>query len=307
MNKKVIVSMTTIPCRQKRLAENVESLLTQSYNFNVLLINIDDNLSDEEYQWYEDFAKQDYRIVINKSEAKWRSCNKLLPALTMYPDDIIITVDDDIYYPKDSLKELIKIYVNNPDCIIVHEINPLDLRDDKINYFNAYDIKMGQKEWGKYLSNCALFPPKVFEGTDLFDYDKMMYCTDGNHDELWFWVNSTLNNIKVIASPYIRTFNPDVRSEWQEDEYRLCKINDDSMMKVYADRITELYGKRLLHNITNNKTEFILTTDNVQHFCATYQTIKSIFYYGFTVDMSRLTNAWRHTVNWVMQGNVFKF
>lgn len=307
MREKVIVSMTTIPCRQKRLAENIESLLTQSFNFDILLINIDDNLSDEDNKWYEDFSKQDYRIIINKSDAKWRSCNKLLPALEKFPNDIVITVDDDIYYPVDSLKELVKQYEKTPDCIVVHEINPLDLTDGLINYHNTYDVKLGQKEWGKYLSNCALFPPKIFDGSDIFDYNKMMYCTNGNHDELWFWINSTLNNVKVVATPYIRTFFSNVNSEWQEDEYRLCKINDSNMMVEYAKRITELYGKRLLHNITNNKTEFVITSENVQHFCYAFKIIKILYSYGFTVDTSRLTQDWKNVVNWVMNGNDFIF
>ena len=85
-------------------------------------------------------------------------------------------------------EELVKQYEKTPDCIVVHEINPLDLKDGLINYHNTYDAKLGQKEWGKYLSNCALFPPKIFDGSDLFDYNKMMYCTNGNHDELWFWI-----------------------------------------------------------------------------------------------------------------------
>ena len=130
--KKIIISMTTIPCRKKRLEENLPSILNQSYKFNKLVINIDDNLTKEDYLFYNSLKKLDKRIKINKADAKWRSCNKLLPTLKLYPEDIIITIDDDIYYPVDSIKYLVEEYKKNPECIIAHEINPI--------YTDVYEI-----------------------------------------------------------------------------------------------------------------------------------------------------------------------
>lgn len=50
MNK-IIVSLTTLPCRQERLVENLPSIRNQSYAFDKLVINIDDNLSEEEFNF----------------------------------------------------------------------------------------------------------------------------------------------------------------------------------------------------------------------------------------------------------------
>lgn len=46
-----------------------------------------------------------------------RSYKKLVPALSEYPDDLIFTVDDDIYYPKDTLQIVMKEYHRNPNRI----------------------------------------------------------------------------------------------------------------------------------------------------------------------------------------------
>ena len=78
-------------------------------------------------------------------------------------------------------------------------------------------------------------------------------------------------------------------------------------MLLYSKNITELYGERLLNIIKNNKTEFILTKDNVQHFCLAYDTIKILYNYGFVVNTDLLTASWKKMVEWVMKGNKFIF
>lgn len=300
MDKKVIISMTTIPCRQERLKANINSILEQSYIFDKLIINVDDNLSNEEYEFYNNFSEIDKRIVINKSDAKWRSCNKLLPTLKLYPDEVIITCDDDIYYPIDCFKELIDQYNKTPDCIIAHEVNPIIINNDftYVDVFNGYDIKLKQKEYGKYLSNCCLFPPHVFDNTDLFDYEKMMECTNGTHDELWFWVNSMLNSIQCIGLNYVHSFGPEHLKEYTENEYALHHINSQNdVMRAYMDKINHLYGKQILEHIKNKKPVFNIDHNNIYSFFFALPYIKYIYWYGYNINCQTLTKDWLNMLN----------
>lgn len=296
---KVIVSMATIPSRMSRLEENMPSILNQSYHFDTLIINILDDLSDDEYKFYEKIKKLDARITLNKCNKKWRSCNKLLPTLKSHPDDVIITIDDDIYYPVDCFKLLIEQYEKTPDCIIAHEINPLLLNNEKnyIDFINGYDIMLMQKEFGKYLSGCTLYPPHVFDDTDIFDYDKMMYCTNATHDELWFWVQSTLKNVKCVGLNYVRSFDPEVITPYQEDEFKLSSINiQPEINKKYMDAINEMYGEKLLTNILNHKIVFELNKDNVYSFLFLLPYINIIYSYGYVVKIDNLTKDWQNKV-----------
>ena len=112
-----IVSMTTIPSRKGRLKDLINIILKQSrQGFEKFCINIDDNLSKEDYEFYDILKEMDNRIEINICDHKWRSCNKLLPTLKKYPNDIIITVDDDVAYPKDCIMQLVIEHVKHPDC-----------------------------------------------------------------------------------------------------------------------------------------------------------------------------------------------
>ena len=295
IDEKIILSMTTIPKRKDRLTDNLPAILNQSYKFDKLIINIDDNLSDDDYDFYNALKKIDDRIEINKAEAKWRSCNKLLPTLKKYPDDVIITVDDDIYYPKDTIKKLVEKWKEEPDCIIAHEINPIAISSDNkyVTYLNAFDIMLMQKEFGKYFSNCCLFPPHVFDGTDLYDYDKMMECTNGTHDELWFWVQSTINGVYCIGLDYVRSFAPEMLKQYEEGEYQLTNINNSNeKIKEYMDKINGLYGEKLLETIFTKRTKFFVDNDNVQLFIAKLPSILRLYDYGFSIVVGDITKAW---------------
>ena len=291
---KIIVSMTTIPKRKDRLIDNLPYLLNQSYHFDKFIINIDDNLSEEDYKWYNELKEKDERIEINKAEAKWRSCNKLLPTLKSYPDDVIITLDDDIAYPPHTIKCLIDEYVKNPAYIIAHEINPIVLIDKKyVTYLNAYDAMLKQKEWGKYFSNCCLFPPHVFDGSDLYDYDKMMECTNGTHDELWFWVNSTINGVQCIGLNYVKSFAPEMLRQYEEGEYQLTAINNSNeKITEYMDKINEIYGERLISNILSKKVIFTINQDNIYAFEYLLPKIMNLYRDGFLVKTEGLTKDW---------------
>lgn len=304
-NKKIILSMATMPCRKERLKENLPSIYSQSYDFDVLILNVNNNVTDEDMNWYNELSNSYDKIMVNKCEDKWKSCNKLLPTLKMYPDDIIITIDDDIFYPKDCIKELIMQYLKTPDCIVAHEINPLKIIDNKINYDNGYDIKLKQKEWGKYLTGCALFPPHIFDNTELYDYDKMIYCTDGIHDELWFWINSTLNGVQCIGLNYVKSFQMDIKTPWKDEEYRISSVlnGKQSPINSYMNKINELYGARLMEIINSKKVLFTLDCNNIATFLHEAPFIKHLYSYGFNVNIDALTKEWAHLLNSVLNKN----
>lgn len=289
----VIVSMTTIPKRKKRLLDNLPYLLKQSYKFDKLIINVDDNLSDEDYMFYEKLKELDSRIEINKAEAKWRSCNKLLPTMKKYPHDIIITLDDDIAYPKDSVKYLVEEHEKHKGCVIAHEVNPIIVKNNNVTYVNGYDVKLHQVEWGKYLSNCALFPPYSFDD-DVYDYDKMMQCTNGTHDELWFWVQTTIHGVQCIGLNYVRSMAPEMLEEYQEGEYNLSTFNNtQTKIDEYMKKINDMYGKRLIDNINKKPIIFTVTKDNLYSYLLLLHYIMKLYPIGTRFVLRDLTKSWK--------------
>ena len=302
-----IVSMTTIPSRLHMLEVNLESLLNQSYQFDKLVINIDDNISKEDLEKYEKLKAISSKIELNQCESKWRSCNKLLPTLQRYPNDVIITVDDDVYYQDKCIEELVKHYELLPTpqkIIIAHEINPIFIKQQEnyVGYYNTWDYKFKQVEYGKYLSNCCLFPPHVFDGTMLFDYEKMMKYTNGLHDELWFWLCSTLNGIQCIGLNYIQSFEGEVKVKYEEGDFTLGSINGQAnVIKDYMDKISKDFGEQLIGQIKSKPTLFTITKDNIYALLAFQDNLKQLYNYGFQIQFYKdLTSYWKKyfSINW---------
>ena len=299
----VIVSMTTIPKRMKRLEDNLPAILHQTFRYDKLIINVDDNLTEEEYQWYENLKQYDQRIEVNKADAKWRSCNKLLPTLKKYPHDVIITCDDDVFYPMDTIKCLMEEHYKHPQCIIAHEVNPITINNNFISYVNGYDVKLMQVEWGKYLSNCCLFPPYSFD-EDLFDYEKMMQCTNGTHDELWMWIQSTLHGVQCVGLNYVRSFAPEMLQPYIDGEYCLSSFNNSSdKIAAYMIKINEMYGKKLLEQISKKPVVFTVTKDNIYSFFFLLPYIKGM-YANSVIQMDGLTKDWTNKLLGVLNGQI---
>lgn len=301
-----IVSMTTIPSRKKRLEDNIKSILNQSWQgFKKYCINIDDNLSKEDYEFYDNLKQLDNRIEINICNHKWRSCNKLLPIINKYPDAVVITVDDDIEYPKDCLLKLVETHQKHLDCIIAHETNPLTILNGKfVRFNNDLDVKLLQRGYSKYLSNCCLFPPHVFDNTDVLDYDKMMECTKGLHDELWFWINSTINNVAVIGLNYVYTFEDYCLSDTYSDGYRLTDINmQPNVVKEYNDKIIKMYGDRLNEVVGKEKVRFVIDCDNMYSFMYQYGMIKYFYAGNYIVNLQNLTERYKKIIKEFLSKN----
>ena len=305
----IIVSITTIPKRLNYLDRVLPILLNQTLKYDKLVINLDNNLTSNEYEAYEKLAERDPRIEVYKDcDPKWRSANKLLPTIQRYTDAVVITMDDDLEYPLTCCEELYNKWKDNKDCIICQEINPTIYRDGKLEYLNTLDIKLMQREFGKYLTHSCLFPPHVFDGTEVFDFDKMMKLTNGTHDELWFWEQTTLKGVQVIGLDYTMSYGIDSTIQHKEGEYTLTDTNKiPENIDEYNRKFNEEYGYRIGRILSAKPIEFFVTRENLQAHVGSLWQIKQL--YGgfpnivFWVDSSMLkSHVWYLSTRLQMNG-----
>ena len=99
---KLIVTLTSFPQRMYDIHFTLYSLLNQSLKPDAVLLW----LSEEEFPNREkDVPNAVLKLQENGLTIKWvkenlRSYKKLIPALKEYKNDILVTADDDIYYPQ---------------------------------------------------------------------------------------------------------------------------------------------------------------------------------------------------------------
>ncbi len=301
----VIVSMTTIPIRKELLLKTLPYILKQKF-VKKICINLDNNLSKEDYDFYDKLPITDSRIEINKEcDPKWRSCNKLLPTIRKYPNDAIVTMDDDISYDENCVKDLVEMYERHSDCIVAQELNPVVYEDGMLKYKEDMDIKLLQKEYGKYLSHSCLFPPHVFDDTDVFDYDKMMKLTDGMHDELWFWEQTVLKGIKTIGLDSTLTYAIDSTIKHEESDYQLSNTNKhQEKIDDYNKRFNEEYRYKIynLLNDPNTCIEFFVTKANFFAHVFSLPYLKAT-YNGFKLKFI-LSNELKQSHIWFLQARL---
>ncbi len=274
----IIVGLTTYPKRYERLIETLPYILNQTLKYDKLCIVIDDNLQENEISNYLKLKDLDNRIEILFGESKWRVANKLLVPYKKYSDSVIITCDDDMYYPNTAFQEMYEVWLNNKECIVAQEINPAQIDCMTVKYINSFDVMLRQKEFGKYLTVCCLFPPKSLEDTDVYNFEKYMYITKGFNDEIWFWLHTTMKGIYVIGLDYTVSYQIDGVS-MPFDETALTNVNGNPLeIEAYITRFNEIYGPSLLKTFNEKPIIFNIEYDNLFAFIGNIQWIWQLYH-----------------------------
>ena len=200
---RLIVSLTSFP---QRMHYCLYSLLTQTLKPDMIILW----LAEEQFPDKENDIPQE---VLNLQKfgltIKWcknlYSYKKLIPTLEEFPNDIIITTDDDIFYEKDCIEKLYKSYIETPDTISCHRCHRI--KTGKNGEILSY------KKWTKKISGESVSFKNFFTGAGAVLYPPHSLYKDVKNielftklaphaDDIWFWAMALLNNtqIKVIKN-----------------------------------------------------------------------------------------------------------
>ncbi|MGH9463240.1 MAG: glycosyltransferase family 2 protein [Vicinamibacteria bacterium] len=249
---KLIVSLTSFPERIPAIFFTLYSLLNQTVKPDMLLLW----LAEEQFPYKEkDLPKrvrdlQEYGLTI-KWCADLKSYKKLIPALKEYPNDIIVTADDDVYYPQNWLELLYESYLREPQFIHCHRAHRITFEESgKIGPYNNWPqgISTDEASYMNFLTGVGgvLYPPgslyQDVSNSDLF----MKLCPTA--DDIWFWAMAVLNDKKIrvvdrnIAE--LIAIDPELENE-VKDGFTLYGINknanDDQIKRVF-----DFYQDKLL-------------------------------------------------------------
>ena len=98
--QQVVISMTSFPAAIKFAEQAVRSLLNGSVlpDKLILYVTLSQFAEGEMPETLLALAKQNPVFEIRNYDRDIRSYRKLIPALADFPEAIIVTVDDDVYY-----------------------------------------------------------------------------------------------------------------------------------------------------------------------------------------------------------------
>lgn len=198
---RIIVSLTSIPERMYDVHYTLYSLLNQQVKPDkvILWLSKDDFPNGEL-----DLPKEVLRLQKNGLSLRFcddlKSYKKIIPALEAYPNDIIVTADDDIYYPPNWLKILYEDYRRNENQIIAHRVRKIKF-DDKgnIDDYNNWMLNDNKDDYS-FLNlptgaGGVLYPPNCFYKDVL---DKDIFTSRCRYsDDIWLWAMAILNHHKI--------------------------------------------------------------------------------------------------------------
>jgi len=135
-----------------------------------------------------------------------RSYTKLIPSLENFPNDYIITADDDIYYPQNWFEQLITEHKKNPKKIICHRAHGIKV-DENHNLlpYNEWDycaqVIQAERIFPTGVGG-ILYPPKCFH-KDITNKELFMKLAP-HADDVWFWAMAVINREYFgDESPYV--------------------------------------------------------------------------------------------------------
>ena len=189
----VVISLTSIPARLKKLHLVIRSLLVQSRHPKKIVLWLNEDLRSGIPEKILQLQSDLFEICFSEYNFSHR---KLIHSLERFPDDIIITCDDDMIYRKNWLELLYKAHLANPDCVIGyrtlhinHDEEQSPLPYGKWDYPPADQINekalIPIGAWG------ILYPPKSLASQTL-NTDLFMSLAPKN-DDLWFKAMALIN------------------------------------------------------------------------------------------------------------------
>lgn len=202
--KKVIVSLTSFPKRIPTLHLVIECLMRQTIKPDRIVLyltksqvpNIDSLPSS-----LLGLCKRGLEIQLCSDEI--RSHTKYFYAMQQFPEDIVITVDDDLFYRSDLVESLLKNHASHPNAIIANWTKEIIPGKTKYNEWPDNHIPQLPHE------NCSqlilgvsgvLYPPHSLD-EDVFDVEKIINLSL-TADDVWLTAMARKKGTPIYFTGY---------------------------------------------------------------------------------------------------------
>lgn len=208
MNQKVIVSLTSFPGAIEFVPAAVRSVLKGSILPDKIVLYVTMSQFGEKGLPESVIAlkKESDIFEVRDYPSEIRSYRKLIPALKDFPDDIIVTIDDDVAYHPDMLRQLLEMNQKFPENIIAHRAKRI--------FPNSPYKKWRKYRWYHFLKNRifkradtiqtgvggVLYPPHVLKEEML--EESLFKSIAPTADDIWFWAAAVANGKFVIPVPF---------------------------------------------------------------------------------------------------------
>jgi hypothetical protein len=218
-----IVSLTSFPARINDIWITIETILRQSFKPDKIILWLaeeqfpDKKLPDS----LTNLVDRGLTILYCKD---LRSHKKYYYSFIQFPEANIITMDDDVYYPRDTLKNLIELHSKNKNLVAANRAHKITFSKGKMNKYNQWKHNVPVRLPSHLLVPTGiggtLYPPGVLTKDTLNEDLIRELCFYA--DDIWLKVMELKSNVMVVTN---NRFNKSFVSVKATQENKLTSIN----------------------------------------------------------------------------------
>lgn len=202
--KKIVVSLTSFPARIDCVGYAIKSLFNQTVKPDRIVL------------WLatEQFKNRELPELLEKLKEKRleiRFCEDLKSHKKYYfalqeqrPDELVITYDDDLIYPENSIERLVNLHKKYPDCIITNRAQAAAVENGEFLPYSKWKVR---SSIGVRMPSSILFSstgggtlyPYNSVNEEAFNVEKMKEIAF-SADDLWMRFMSALNGTQIVKT-----------------------------------------------------------------------------------------------------------
>ena len=241
---KIIVSLTSYPKRIHIVHKVIDCMLQQTLKADMIILWLAENeFPGKESSLPKTLLEQKNQGLTIRWCEDLKPHKKYLYAMKQYPNDIIITVDDDVNYDKYLIERLFKMHIHFPEAVIAGKVHYITIESSGvIRPYNEWiltcNLIKGIPSMDLFAvgSGGILYPPYCMD-SELLNKNKIieysLYV-----DDVWLKFMQILKGTPVV---------------WAETEYKhditseglYCTNNANGGNDIAIKKLQEIYSDRV--------------------------------------------------------------
>lgn len=251
LDELVIVTLTTFPLRIGRLWLVIESMRRQTIQPDKIILWLASSQFAKDdipksLQWY----CKNYILEIRFVDEDLRSYKKFYYSLLEYPKDVIVTIDDDIFYKKNLLGELIETYVNyDKEAVVAHRGYDVVKTQNSLTSYRSWNKSINYLKLSSNIFHTSgggtLYKKSFFDDRVLDKHVFIEKCLLA--DDVWLNIMLQLNGTPTVLLSNPSTLLPlnylkNITLSKTNVSQNQNDIQIDNVLKYYDVNIKEVFN-----------------------------------------------------------------